>query len=128
MRDDETVDCLSKRENIAFAYLHSSFLNQEKFSDIDIAVYIDEKVIGQVDMFDLEVNIGLEIERELRVPVDVKVLNFAPLSFKYQASCGELLFSRDEDKREEFLCNTWAQYFDFLPIAQGYLQELLRSA
>jgi hypothetical protein len=76
-------------------------------------------------LFDLEVDIGLEIEKEMAIPIDVKILNFAPLSFKYQTSCGQLLFSRDEDKRAEFLCNTWSQYFDFRYVAQRYLQEVL---
>ncbi|MDI6781751.1 MAG: nucleotidyltransferase domain-containing protein [bacterium] len=105
--------------------VHGSFLTQERFNDIDIAVYIDENVVNEVVVVELEIDMGLEIEREINIPVDIKFLNFAPLSFQYQASCGHLLFSNDDDQREEFLCNTWSQYFDFFPIAQDYLQEVL---
>jgi hypothetical protein len=118
---------ISQKKDITFAYLHGSCLNQQKFNDIDIGIYVDEKVTGFIDLVDFEISMGLEIGKVTRIPVDVKILNFAPLGFKYHTSCGKLLFSRDEDKRIEFLCNTWLQYFDFRHIAQVYLQEVLSA-
>lgn len=116
---------LFEEGKILFGYLHGSFLTEGKFNDIDLALYLDERTAKKIKPVDFEIALALKIEKILNLPVDVKLLNFAPLSFKYQASCGHLLFSRDESKREEFLCKTWDEYFDFLPSAKVYLKEVL---
>jgi predicted nucleotidyltransferase len=118
---------LSKRKEVLFAYLHGSFLEQSEFNDIDIALYLDEKFIMQIDPIDYEISLSLLSEKEIGLGVDVKILNLAPLCFKYHASCGRLLFSRNELKREEFLCRVWSEYFDFQPIAKIYLKEALNA-
>jgi hypothetical protein len=116
-------EIISQKEEIVFAYLHGSIIAQEIFDDVDVAVYVKEEKVWHV--VDYEIEIALDIERKLKIPVDVKVLNFAPLAFKYHALCGRLLFSRNEDKREKFMCKTWKQYFDFVPFAKRYLQEVI---
>lgn len=120
-------EILSAKDEVLFTYLYGSFIEKEIFKDIDIALYLDEKMINEIDIVDYEIDLSLQIEKELKIPVDVKIINFAPLSFRYSVSCGFLLFSRDESKREEFLCNTWKEYFDFLPIAKIYLKEVLSA-
>src|SRR3990170_7875140 len=112
-------------KEILFAYLHGSFMDLEKFNDIDIAVYLDEKIIKKVKPMDFEISLSFKIEKVTKFPVDVKILNFAPLSFRYHATDGLLLFSRNELKREEFLCKTWDEYFDFLHVSRLYLNEVL---
>ena len=112
-------------KEILFAYLHGSFMDLEKFNDIDIAVYLDEKIIKKVKPMDFEISLSFKIEKVTKFPVDVKILNLAPLSFRYHATDGLLLFSRNELKREEFLCKTWDEYFDFLHISRLYLNEVL---
>ena len=118
---------LSIKKEILFAYLYGSFIEIENFRDIDIGIYLDEKIADKIDPIDYEISLSLMLEKELRIPVDVKIINFAPLSFKYHVTSGKLLFSKNESKREEFLCNTWMLYFDFLPIAKIYLKEVLRD-
>jgi predicted nucleotidyltransferase len=53
----------------------------------------------------------------LTAPIDMKILNGAPLSFRYAVSCGRLLFGKDQRALEEFLTSTWRDYFDFKPVA-----------
>lgn len=118
---------LMKEENIIFAYLHGSFLREEEFNDVDIALYLDEKAAGEIDPVDFELSLSLKIEKVLKVPVDIKLLNYAPLSFRYQVTRGYLLVNRLTSKREEFLCKTWGDYFDFQPIARIYLKEVLNA-
>lgn len=118
-------DLLSKDKDILFAYLHGSFLEQAEFDDIDVGLCLGEKSIQQIDPVDYEISLSLKSEEEIGIAVDVKILNFAPLCFKYQVSCGRLLFSQNELKREEFLCNVWREYFDFQPISKIYLKEAL---
>jgi len=116
---------LLKQRKITFAYLHGSFLSEERFEDVDIGLYLDEEDLRETEAVNFEIKYSLELEKIIRIPVDVKILNYAPLSFRYQVTCGYLLFSRDEAKREEFLCRTWSEYFDFQPLSRIYLKELL---
>lgn len=115
---------LSKEEIIIFAYSHGSFLKENEFNDVDIALYLDEKIAKKINPVDIEISHSLKLEKYLTVPVDIKILNCAPLSFRYHASRGYLLFSRDELIREEFLCRTWGEYFDFKPVSKIYLKEI----
>jgi hypothetical protein len=120
-------ELLIKEESIMFAYLHGSFLNEEEFNDVDIALYLDEKAIKEIEPVDFELSLSLKIGKYLKVPVDIKILNYAPLSFRYQVTRGYLLVNRLNLKREEFLCKTWSDYFDFQPIARIYLKEVLNA-
>lgn len=124
---EKILETISQKREVLFAYLHGSFLEKGDFKDIDIALYLDEEITDKIGILQYEIDTSLQIEKELKIPVDVKILNLAPLSFKYNVSCGSLIFSRDESKREEFLCNTWMEYFDFLPIARVYLKEVLSA-
>lgn len=114
---------MSQNRTIIFAYVHGSFLEQENFNDIDIAVYLDNKTEANSDPAGLEISLSLELESRIQHPIDVKFLNAAPLSFRYHATKGRLILSRDENTREEFLCRTWSAYFDFMPVSKIYLQE-----
>ena len=120
-------EILIKEKSILFAYLHGSFLSKEEFNDVDIALYLDEKAANEIEPVDFELSLSLKIEKSLKVPVDIKLLNYAPLSFRYQATRGYLLVNRLDSEREEFLCKTWNDYFDFQPIARIYLKEVLSA-
>ena len=116
---------LSQRNEILFAYLHGSFLESKTFQDIDVAVYLEETTKHDINIIEYEIALSLLVEKQLRMAADVKALNWAPLSFRYNVSRGLLLLSRDELKREDFLCATWMEYFDFLPISKTYVREVL---
>lgn len=116
---------LSEEKGIIFAYLHGSFLDEKDFNDLDVALYLDQETSQQSEPIDLEISLSLKVEKLLGLPVDVKILNFAPLSFRYHVTKGNLILSRDEAVREEYICHTWSEYFDFQPVARIYLQEAL---
>ena len=118
---------LSQRNEILFAYLHGSFLESKTFQDIDVAVYLEETTKHDINIIEYEIALSLLVEKQLRMAADVKALNWAPLSFRYNVSRGLLLLSRDELKREDFLCATWMEYFDFLPISKTYVREVLSA-
>lgn len=115
---------LSEELEIVFAYLHGSFLSEDEFNDVDIAFYLDEKATKKIDLVNFEISYSLRLEKYLHIPVDLKILNCASLSFRYHATRGHLLFSRDDLIREEFLCRTWSEYFDFKPVSRIYLREI----
>lgn len=111
---------LKKREEIVFAYLHGSFLTHD-FRDIDVAIYLkeDEDVL-------YEVKLGVELEKFLKFPVDVRVLNSAPLTFRFKVvKDGLLLFSRDERIRSDFEALTISEYHDFSYFRKRYRREIL---
>ncbi len=115
---------LAEKDEVIFAYLHGSF-NEIYFRDVDIAVYVDESKVG--DFLDYELKLSAEIEKTVRLPVDVKVLNSALLSFKYRAIKGELLTSNNEEIRFRFIEKTLMEYLGFKPIEEKIIEEILTT-
>ena len=115
---------LSQEKNIVFAYVHGSFLDKNEFNDIDVAIFLDQKT-AEPNPVDFEISLSLKLEKSLDVSVDVKILNFAPLSFRYHATMGKLILDHDKNIREQFLCRTWSDYFDFKPVSKIYLREAI---
>jgi predicted nucleotidyltransferase len=116
---------LSSRPDILFAYLHGSVLTGENPRDIDVAVFLRLESPEAEDPIETAIELCLEAEKRIgSIPVDVKVLNGAPVAFRFAAVSGRLIFSRDEDRRVDFLASTWSEYFDFKPLADRYLREV----
>ena len=115
---------IEKHAEVVFAYVHGSFGRGEAFSDIDITLYL-----GDIPASPLEYELSLEAECSeviARFPADVKVLNAAPLSFRYHViKDGKLLIERDGEKRAGFQEATLADYFDFAPYRALYVKEVL---
>lgn len=95
-----------EKEEVIFAYLYGSFLSASWFKDVDVAVFVDKKKVNRKDVLNYEIDLSLELEKNLHLPVDVKILNYAPLSFKYEVTKGEMIFTRDESLRFLFLEET----------------------
>jgi len=120
----EIGEILRSVPEILFAYIHGSFL-MGRFRDVDIAVYLrgshDKKSI-------LKTELKLEelLERKIGYAVDVRVLNQAPLSFRFNViRHGELVFSRDENLRSDFEALTISEYHDFAHFRRVYMREAL---
>jgi len=115
---------LTKRNEISFAYLHGSFPKEARFRDIDVAVYL-ENIPASI----LEYELQLETELMTAVGkhiIDVRVLNTAPLSFRYNViKQGMILLVKNEDKRVDFQEKTISAYLDFLPFRNMYLEGTL---
>ncbi len=80
-----------------FAYIFGSFVSLRPFSDIDIGICLDKEPENTMDM-EFELENGLE--EKLRLPVDVRILNMAPLSFCYNVvKEGKLIVDNDSNKR-----------------------------
>jgi predicted nucleotidyltransferase len=118
---------LQARPEVTFAYLHGSFLSGGPYRDIDVAVRLDPTRVPGSEWTRYAVDLSVALHLELRVPVDVRVLNGAPVAFRYRAQKGQPLVVRDQDLLAEFRARTWDEYFDFLPFARQYLREALRG-
>lgn len=117
---------LKRRPEILFAYLHGSFLTQDRFRDIDLAVYLKSP-------FSPPLQTELELEAEFarvfkKYPIEVRVLNKAPLSFRYNViRYGQPVNVFNEDTRCNFVEATLSHFFDFAPFRKMYLKEVLSS-
>jgi hypothetical protein len=59
--------------------------------------------------------------------VDVRVLNQAPLGFRYHAFRGKLLFSQDEALRTQEVERTVSRYLDLRPLQRRALKEAMTA-
>lgn len=119
--------CLEAHPEVVFAYVHGSFVTADCYHDLDVAVLLET-------VPDSPLQTELALERELgngvgRLPVDVRVLNHAPLSFSYNVvRYGVPLLVRDDDRRSDFVAAVLTNYFDFAPFRRQYLKETLGLA
>lgn len=96
-------------DGIVFVYVHGGFVDAEVFRDVDVAVWIK----NPEDAFSYEVDLSAKLEATLKTPIDLHVLNQAPLPFKHHAfTRGKLLFSKDEETRIRQVDETLRQYAD----------------
>ena len=132
---EKLTRCLSEKQEILFAYLLGTFLTRTDFKDIDVGIYLDPQKIPGTDTLGYELELAVEMEDRIKpgeifkryIPIDIKVIDDAPVTFRYSVSRGKMLFSKDENAREEFLCRTWQEYFDFQYILETYYKEVIHA-
>ncbi len=115
---------LQPYSEILFAILYGSAVEGEGYRDLDVALWVDRTQLAPERDLDFEFRIESQLRRRLRFPVDVRVINDAPLAFRYHVSRGLPLVVRDEEAFSTFRERTWDEYFDFRPIALAYLREM----
>lgn len=119
---------LEEDTNVVLAYLYGSFLKDEGFNDIDVAVYLnDEHFKTEDEIFKYELNLSAKVTLNLeKFEVDIKALNIAPLSFKFKViTSGNLLFTKDRAKLVDFETKTRDFYFDFLPYSKFFYKKIV---
>jgi hypothetical protein len=105
--------------------LHGSFTRGGTYRDIDVAVWLAPERLSRDKRFRYALDLSVDLQLQLRSPIDVRVLNDAPLAFRYHALQGRPLVSRDEAFLDELRARTWDDYIDFQPFARQYLREAL---
>ena len=118
---DKLLNLLRRRleglEEVLFAYVHGSFVEKPQFRDLDIALWIKDPRRA----FYYTVDFSASLEVEFKVPIDVQVLNEAPLPFKYRIfRHGKLLFSKDEKLRVRLMDEIFRTYWDLKLIERIY--------
>ncbi len=116
---------LEPHGEILFATLHGSFLLDVPFEDIDVAVYLRAGSVDGEEGLRYAFRLADELEKHVGLPVDVLVLNQAPRGVQFTATAGELLLSRDEELRCNFLERLWLEIMDFDYHARQMLKEAL---
>jgi predicted nucleotidyltransferase len=117
---------LAQRPEMHFACVHGSFLlPRGGFRDIDIAVWIEASSALPESALEYGWALSSYLERHVEHPIDVRVLNWASLGFRYAASSGTLLFAKDRVLWYNFREETWNEYLDFAPLSTQMLFDLL---
>ena len=110
---------LAQHPRVAFAYVYGSFAEARPFRDIDIGVYCS----GTDPSPDLAEALAHTLTTALRIPVDVRVVNDAPVSFLFHVLRGELLFSREDELLSTVIENTIRRYLDIAPVLRHGARE-----
>lgn len=123
---ESIISLIGKKPGIVFAYLHGSFTENLPFGDIDIAVYLDRM---PESCLDYELALEIECMNVLeKYPVDVRILNNAPLSFQYNViKSGRSIAVHDDEARSEFQEKVMERYFDFDYFRNRYLKEAVSA-
>jgi predicted nucleotidyltransferase len=113
---------LEDKNDIIFAYLFGSFNSQESFHDIDIGVFIS---LNEPKVLEIELELERELGDMIHMPVDVRIMNEAPLSFNYQVIKGGItIVDKNKDMRADFEGLVFKKYFDFQHLRNEYLREV----
>lgn len=116
---------LSEHKNIIFAYLLGSFIEENHFRDIDVAVFLNPDSFPKYNfIFEADLAENLMSNLSERYPIDVRTLNSSSLGFKYQAIQGRLIMDNDPEARCQVIEYILSRYLDLKPILKHHTREL----
>ncbi len=118
---------LGLRTEILVAMLFGSFTAPGSFGDVDVGVIVDGRQVTREGEFNWVCAVAGELEAGVGLPVDLVVLNAAPAALRYDALCGEVLLSRDDELREDSLIAAWKEYWDLEPFLRSTARDLLEG-
>lgn len=121
---------LSPRKEIKFAFIYGSFneyTGEENlpFHDIDVGVHVSDMKEKESVYYALD--LSEHLSSSIKVPVEVHVLNFAPVTFLYHVIRGQLIIDNDEDARCEFMERVIRHYLDMKPLLSRSIKEAFAS-
>ena len=116
---------LENHKEIEFAYLYGSFMENLPFHDLDLGVYVQN--IDKNSSITYALNLAGELSTDLKIPVDVQVINFAPLTFIFNIFRGELVLNRNDDLLAKIMEQTIKKYLDLKPVLYKATKEAFGS-
>jgi len=115
---------LQPYREVIFAILYGSVVEGSDYRDIDLALYVNRELESSGESWDFALRLAEQLQKKLSCPVDVCILNEAPLAFRYHVCQGVPVLVRDQAFLDQFIERTRDEYWDFQPIALQYLREL----
>jgi len=103
---------LKKEKIVGFAYLFGGFVEEEEFRDIDIGVYILPEKYKPLEETDMIIELSIKIEKEVKIPVDIIIMNSANPYLKFRIINGELLFYKNENLHDFIVDYFLREYWD----------------
>lgn len=112
---------LERVSGLRFAYVYGSVLESDRVHDVDVGVFFDETAIArQMNTVDA---LSATLTAVVGVPVDVRVLNEAPVSFLYHVLRGRLVLCRDETFLTDLLEEIPRRYLDLAPFLRSSTKD-----
>jgi predicted nucleotidyltransferase len=118
----------ARSERIAAAWLFGSRAagRARADSDVDVAILMSDDPPATLDGMGFD--IAAALEEQLDVPVDLVVLNRAPVELvHYVLRGGELVYETDALLRVAFEVRARAEYFDLKPILDEYRRASMNA-
>ncbi|HEY2930402.1 MAG TPA: nucleotidyltransferase domain-containing protein [Acidobacteriota bacterium] len=113
--------CLADEPKVAFAYVFGSFVTAETFHDIDVGIYLWQARLEGATFEALR--LADLLSRRLKLPVDIRILNFAPTAFLFHVLRGLILLNRDEDLHDDVVERTICRYLDMAALLRRSTRE-----
>ena len=108
------VTVLESEPDLEFAWLHGSFLTTGGFRDIDIGVHLSATADARLQR---GLELAVRLDQEIGFPIDVRVLNDAPVTFLFHVFReGRLLLSRNDECLADLMERTVREYLDAAPL------------
>ena len=105
---------LESEPDLDFAWLHGSFLAADEFRDIDIGVHLSAAAEVRLQR---GLELAVRLDQEIGFPIDVRVLNDAPVTFLFHVFReGRLLLSRNDERLADLMERTVREYLDAAPL------------
>lgn len=119
-------DILKTKEDMTFAYIFGSFVSEDYFKDIDIGIFISSQRL--ISPLRIELEMESELQDAIHIPVDVRIINNAPLPFVYNIlKSGHLIADKNQALRSDFEGLVYKKYFDFRHLRNEYLREIINA-
>jgi predicted nucleotidyltransferase len=112
---------LAADPGVLFGYLYGSFAESQPFHDIDVGVHL--ATIHADKATPAALVLAQRMSERTRKPVDVRILNLAPVSFVYHVLRGQLVFCRDAAVLGEVMERTISRYLDIAPLLRWGTRE-----
>ncbi|MBO3839754.1 MAG: nucleotidyltransferase domain-containing protein [Thermoproteota archaeon] len=90
---ERLLKLLYEHREILLAVAHGGFVNSNIFRDVDIAVYTRYAISYDEEPVYVD-ELKEDLEKEVNLPIDVQLLDYAPPAFKLAALRGKLLLER----------------------------------
>ena len=112
---------MQNRAEVVFAYVHGSFTEDLPCHDIDIGLYVSNISKEAASSYALEFSSVLS--SVLKIQVDARVINFAPISFSYHVIQGHLILEKDGNIHTQVMEDTIRRYLDIKPLIHRSIRE-----
>jgi uncharacterized protein len=117
--------CLAKETEVMFAFLYGSFISEPVFRDIDLGVYVAGIEPSQYFACENRLTRLSEDAVGFLFPVDVRIINAAPVFFCFEVIRGKLIVSRDEQLLVDFMTGIARKHLDIASSRRHYLREAM---
>jgi uncharacterized protein len=125
---EELTKMIYKQEEILFAFIFGSFQDAAgnmPFRDIDVGIFVKET--GPKEAVYYALDLSQHLSSSVSYPVDVRIINEAPIPFLFHVIQGKLIVNKDDDLTSDFMENVIRRYLDMKPLLHMAAKEAFAS-